>query len=69
MYELTRKDYFAAKALEGFMSNSSHQRIITPFEEMCKLCFVIADLMIKADSTEMIIEETVIIEEELIINK
>ena len=69
MYEPTRKDYFAGKALEGYMANSSHDRLITPFPEMCKLCFVIADLMIKVDTTEVIVEETVIIEEVVVINK
>ncbi len=69
MYALTRKDYFAGKVLEGYMANSSHDRLITPFPEMCNICFKIADLMIKADTTEVIVEETVIVEEEVIINK
>ncbi len=68
MYELTRKDYFAGKVLEGYMANSSHDRLTTPFPQVCAICFNVADLMIAANPTEVIVEETVIVEEEVVIN-
>ncbi len=61
MYEPTREDYFAGKALEGYMANSSHDRLTTPFPQVCAICFNVANLMIAANPTEVIVEEEVVI--------
>lgn len=41
------RDYFAAKAMQGFISNANLKHVISD-EELCKSSYVLADAMMKA---------------------
>jgi hypothetical protein len=46
---MTMRDYFAAKAMEGFIAYATHKGIYAPpDEELAKVSYQLADAMLKA---------------------
>lgn len=50
---MTLRDYFAAKALNGILSENGYPKVTEEFQSLCKMSFMIADEMLKQRELEI----------------